>query len=250
MSCHISILYHILKTWLLKDNLKIKTVSYYEIVVYNDSVLGTAVVDSGTTTTEITVPAANYSVLVLAGELPYSGSTTAYLLGSGVTKGVSVTAESVTSVTVSLKNSTFSATYPDTVQCGNSYNISVGGNFGVDVLAMCFPYISIDGKYKYDSYPVSSKGTWSASYTQTAPLSPVEHSLNFMYSSELDLTDSDYSRNTRISPSNNFNKTWCHYKTDSNSNPYYDDLNKTISFVTTSSGSKTGLNVAIEWATK
>ena len=217
--------------------------NYYEIVAYNDSLLGSAVVDSGDTAVQLTLPVAHYNVLVLAGRKPYS---TAYLLGSGVKKNISVTANNVTKVTVPIKNSTFSATYPDTVQCGNSYTITESGNFGADVIELGYSYISVNGNSQYNYSPVSDSGYWSTSFTMTAPLSPTSYSVNLMYGSGLYLYDSTYSRNIPISSDYGFSGDWYLYEAYSTSDPYYNDLYKTIYFVSSTS-QPTGLNVAIEW---
>jgi len=165
----------------------------YSIFVYNADVIyehSTEPVEAKA----LIVAVGTYKVLVLAG-MNYNDQNNVVLLGSGMKENVAVLEDEVTTVTIVLRNITYSITYPAEVQCGVDYNVVVQGDFNVDVINTYGYKISVGlDEYQLNYNEITYDNClWAGAFTLPAPLSPQTLQLKIIGYCNLVLNDQEYS---------------------------------------------------------
>ncbi|MBN2659136.1 MAG: hypothetical protein JXR86_18930 [Spirochaetales bacterium] len=166
----------------------------YEVLIYNDSEAVSALLAQGETGTSLSVPAGTYTVLVLAGS---SRSSEGVLLGSGFSAGVSVLADSITEVAITLLSVSHSLSVPDEIICSETFDLTIEGNTNNELLQISAngtvmenrPYVeeSGDATNLYLDCTVSG-ALWTGTIELTANLSPAASGFS-LFGSNVKLVD-------------------------------------------------------------
>lgn len=175
--------------------------TYFEVVVYEETGNSTsgdrywAVFEEGATSGTINgVNPGTYKVLVLAGLKVYNGAAAvppeAFLFGTGLASGITVSTSSNTNVPVSLTNSTFSFSAitdgdpnvaGNQVALGQPFQFTVSGNTGTPVVVPSTNNFSLFNVAGTPNFTASAQ-EWSLTMGYTAPASVGTGTYHFGYS--------------------------------------------------------------------
>ncbi|MBN2508659.1 MAG: hypothetical protein JXB03_00225 [Spirochaetales bacterium] len=218
----------------------------YEICVYNNTSFISATAAPSQTMVTLPVPEGTYSVLALAG---YGAQSRCVLLGSGILKPVTVRADEITTVIITLVPVTHQFSVPESISCMETYEVAVSGNTNNSVLLLetggttmdYRPYIELgsDGTNHYLTC-TGDGSSWNGSIQCTAPAVPEETEIRF-YGSLIGLCDIEYSLEAPLDAL--CQNTWS-WLTSSVSQEVLDgETRKYTVFIPTA----TGLEVTVGW---
>lgn len=222
-----------------------------------------AVIDSNSTSRSKTLylEPGNYKVLVLAGRNAYSS---AYLLGSSITRNVTIVKDQTTSLNVLLDSISFSFDVPAKVDCGSAYTVKSTINLNSPVLSLnSSPSFRIsgdsNGSYPYYStyyFDQDGNGTGNSTVPGTYNFTKILIAGNTEGNATVTYNVDSYRSYLRYNDTNSYyGSTYLHYLTTKTwyslnaTNTYYlpaalkNEVVKQITFVP----SNTKLNVNIGW---
>ena len=169
----------------------------FEILIYNDSTLLSAVPADTSETIRLSVNPGTYTVMVIAGT---GSESNALYLGSGYQDAVEVIEDTVTDVIITLMPAGHELDIPETVNCSDTYTVSFTGDTNSDLLGISWggtamanrPYIEL-GTDATNIYLTCSEtgSSLSGSVELTAPTSEGSLEVRF-YGSRIRLTDAAY----------------------------------------------------------
>ncbi|MDA3958519.1 hypothetical protein [Oceanispirochaeta sp.] len=219
----------------------------YEVLIYNETTVISALLDLSNSTTTLSVEVGNYTVLILAGNC--SGSE-GILLGSGFQESVAVTEDCLTDVSVALTSISHEFTVPESVSCTETYTISVAGNTNNPLLQVSSggtimenkPYIEIgdDATNRYLSCSHSGS-SWSGTIDLNAPILSDQTNIQ-LYGSNIKIVDPQFGLDSDLKIFGSINWKWINSSLIPEGIRMESDKN--IEFTS----ANTGLNIEIIWS--
>ncbi len=169
----------------------------FEVLIYNDSTLLSAIPGDAAETISLSVNPGTYTVMVIAGT---GAESNALYLGSGYQDAVEVIEDTITDVTITLMPAGHELVIPETVNCSDTYIVSFSGDTNSDLLGISWggtamtnrPYIELGTDATNIYLACSESGSsLSGSVELTAPTAEGSLEIRF-YGSRIRLTDAAY----------------------------------------------------------
>lgn len=226
----------------------VKKSNLYEVIVYNRDTLFSQTAQPGEAVF-LRIPPGDYRVVVLAGYRKSDTSAYCSLLGSGSSEMIAVHSGSFTEVPLSLNPFLMDTHYELAIAAGSEWSFFLTGSTGcIQVIPDTFD-LTFDGEIT-SQIPVITGSDFEITSVFSAPASQASSELKLYNTGTtarngLILVDDELEQKRPLVPEEGFQMEWCFYKTGSKSDVWYNDLNKTINYL---SDEQTGMEVKVQWS--